>query len=101
MSTEDILTIAVAALGSGGVGAALMKAIRDWRSGRVDSERAYNQRMAREARENDARADMEVENRLRWQEYASVLRRMLIELGVLHKDLPEEPVNRKSPEERK
>lgn len=97
LSVEDILTITVAVLGSGGIGATAIKAFRDWRSGKVESERSFHQRMIREARENDLRADMEVRNRIAWMEYSSILRRMLIELGLDSRDLPKEPVNEKCP----
>lgn len=97
MSEQDILSIIVALFGTGGVGFTAVKAIRDYRSGKVESEKDYNRRMIREARENDLRADMEVANRIRWQEYSSLLRRMLIELGLDSSDLPKEPVNMKCP----
>lgn len=97
MNVEDVLTVAAAVFGTGGIGYTAVKAARDWRSGKVESEKDYNRRMIREARENDARADMEVANRIRWQEYSSILRRMLLELGLHRDEIPKEPVNEKCP----
>lgn len=97
MEAQDVLTIIVALFGTGGVGFTAVKAIRDWRSGKVESEREYNRRMILEARENDARADMEVRNRIAWMEYSSILRRMLLELGLHRDEIPKEPVNEKCP----
>lgn len=97
MDAQDILSIIVALFGTGGVGFTVVKAVKDWRSGKVESEKDYNRRMIREARENDARADMEVANRIRWQEYSSILRRMLLELGLHRDEIPKEPVNEKCP----
>lgn len=97
MNVEDVLTVVAAVFGTGGIGYTAVKAVRDWRSGKVESEKDYNRRMIREARDNDARADMEVANRIAWMEYSSILRRMLIELGLDSRDLPKEPVNEKCP----
>ena len=97
MEAQDVLSIIVALFGTGGVGFTAVKAIRDYRSGKVESEWDYSRRMIREARDNDARADMEVRNRIAWMEYSSILRRMLLELGLHREDLPKEPVNEKCP----
>lgn len=82
--------------GSGGL-AVLVKALMDYFRGRVEDEKAYNRRMIKEARDNDERADMEVQNRFEWQTYASRLKRMLIERGVPIEEIPPEPVNRQCP----
>lgn len=97
MEAQDVLSIIVALFGTGGVGFTAVKTIRDYRSGKVESERDYNRRMIREARDNDARADMEVRNRIAWMEYSSILRRMLLELGLHRDEIPKEPVNEKCP----
>lgn len=90
-----VAAIVTALGGSAGV-AALGKAIFDLLGNKVESEKAYNRRMIQEARDNDARADMEYSNKRRWQEYAWMLKRIIIENG-LYRELPEEPVDDKCP----
>lgn len=97
MEMKDLLTVLTTIFGTGGFGFMVAKAARDWRQNKVEDEKAYNRRMIREARDNDARADMEITNRLAWQVYSSRLKRLLIEHGFPEQDIPPEPIDKKCP----
>lgn len=84
-----------AILGSGGLAYIIPKAIdgfKAWRTGQAAEERKENRsaliRMATAEKERDN----EIQSRIMFQEYASRLRRLLIEFGFPEERLPPWPI---------
>lgn len=75
-------------------GGGLLKLIQEftrWKQGKAAQEKEFNQRVLREARENDQRADVEARNRRVLSEYASKLLSILYRHGVDEKEIPPYP----------
>jgi len=85
----------IAAVGGGALVPEIIRAVRTAVTGRAAKERdAVSMERARADQERaradraDARADMEATNRRRTAEYASSLRRMLVENGIQTDEIP-------------
>ena len=98
MTTAELITVLI---GTGGIGA-LMKVgadgLRAWRTGHAQAERNRNRTLmdrvvAAERRADDAECDADAEAAYRRiiQEYASQLRRLLMECGTPAERIPEWP----------
>lgn len=96
MITPELIT---AILGVGGLAAIVPKIIdvvRAMRTGKAIREKAENRSLLQRMLSAEARADAEASFRRQLQEYAGILRVMLVNMGFPQKDLPAEPV-RKDP----
>lgn len=84
-----------ALLGAGGLAAIIPKiieGIRAWRTGKALREKVENKSLLQKLLSAEARADAEAAFRRQFQEYAGILRVMLVNMGFPRKDLPPEPV---------
>jgi hypothetical protein len=95
----DLLTpeLITAIIGVGGLAAIIPKLIDGWsawRSGRADAEKGKNQGVLERLADGEKRAEDEADFRRSLEEYAGVLRLMLIETGYLLDQLPPWPVRR-------
>jgi hypothetical protein len=91
MNTAEIIT---AIVGVGGLGVILPKiieVIRAWQSGKAVREKAENKSLLQRLMSAEARADMEASFRRQFEDYAGLLRVMLVRMGVPAKDLPPWP----------
>lgn len=86
------LTALVIALGSMPVLLKIIDAIRAWRSGRAQAEKMQNRNALGRLVAAEDRADEEAAFRRIVQEYASSLRRLLVEWGYPEEKLPPFPV---------
>jgi hypothetical protein len=97
MTITDITQLIVAVLGIGGIGAITPKIIDGltaWRTGKAQREKANNRTALSRLVAETERADREAAFRRKLEEYASGLRRMLIQLGVPEDKLPPWPQRR-------
>ena len=91
----DLATLILTLLGgSGGLGY-LIKAFLDYRSGLAEKEKAVNKDIISSLNDTQEKLESEIAYRHEWQEYASILRAMLIETGVYAKSLPKKPYRKK------
>jgi hypothetical protein len=96
MTIAEIIT---ALVGTAGIGLLIPKIIEGWnawRSGKAAREKASNRSALSRLDNETQRADDEASFRRRLEEYASGLRRMLIQLGVPEDKLPPWPQRQKS-----
>jgi len=91
MSAAEI-TALVIALGSAPLLMEAIKGFKAWKSGRAREERANNRNALGRLVKAEERADNEASYRRKMQEYASSLRRILVELGYPEDKLPPWPV---------
>lgn len=90
--SPELLT---ALLGAGGVAALVPKLVdglKSWRSGRAEAEKRKNQRLSDRMTAAEGRLELEIYRRRAMEEYAAVLRRLLIEdCGIEAGTLPDWP----------
>lgn len=98
--TPELIT---AILGFGGMAAIVPKVIDGllaWRSGRASAEKRKNQSLLERVADAEKRAEQEADFRRALEEYAGVLRIMLIETGFTLHRLPAWPVRKAAQPER-
>jgi hypothetical protein len=91
MNTAEIIT---AILGVGGIGYIIPKAVdgvKAWKSGKALREKAENHSLLKRLVSAETRADAEAAFRRQFEEYAGILRVLLVKLGFPQKELPEWP----------
>jgi hypothetical protein len=96
MITPELVT---ALLGVGGLGYIIPKSIdgwKAWKSGKALREKVENRSLLQKLISAEARADAEAAFRRQFQEYAGILRVMLVNMGFPAKDLPPEPVRKET-----
>lgn len=94
--------LVTAILGVGGVAAIMPKVIDGliaWRNGRALSEKRQNQSILERLAEADKRAENEADFRRALEEYAGVLRLLLVQAGMAIERIPPWPI-RKLPTEK-
>ena len=93
MNVETVTAI-IAALGGPVLIIKALDVIKAARSGRAAREKAENRSALGRLADAEAERDDEATFRRRLEEYASRLRRMLLELGVQENKIPEWPVRK-------
>lgn len=91
--------LVTAILGVGGVAAILPKVIDGliaWKNGRALSEKRQNQSILERLAEADKRAEQEADFRRALEEYAGVLRLLLVQAGMAIQQIPPWPVRKVS-----
>lgn len=101
MENVNVVALVVAVLGAGGIGVffrelvSIITLIRTGVSAKEATRKndlvAQRDREFQRAEAADQRADTEGRNRRRLEEYSSLLRRRLIDLGIAPSDLPKWP----------
>jgi hypothetical protein len=91
----EIVTAVIIALGGARIIPKAVEGYRAWKSGKAREEKEQNRSALGRLVDAEHRADDEATFRRRLEEYASQLRRMLIDLGVPEERLPAWPQRRK------
>ena len=95
MTPAEVATAVVLALGGATIIPKLVDGIRAWKTGRAKEEKLENRTALGRLADAERRRDDEANFRRRLEEYASSLRRMLLELGVPENKIPEWPTRQR------